>query len=243
MIFQKMRIEDWCKAHPEVIITFTDNRRTTAEVEGTLELRPSDLKNGELPFKIERLSGDLILYCRRFKPSVIPAQLGGDIIFRNRMLGENVVATKFNVGDVICYLDKNKPVHGTVKRVIIRSSYKDDWSVGTSVTYQVGLAESCRVEEPHAFGSIDEMRISLLAAGCAPAPAGLVFSTKYAPGDEVWLVDEGKTQQKTVWGMKIEVDDGESRNNRVLYSVTPGVEPSLEEMWLHDSLQALVANL
>ena len=50
-------------------------------MEGSILLFESDLADGELFFKIGKLTGNLYCHCRHFKPSVIPTELGGEIVF------------------------------------------------------------------------------------------------------------------------------------------------------------------
>ena len=58
-----------------------DVKNWVVDVEGSIHLYESDLYNGELFFKIGKLTGNLYCHCRHFKPSVIPTELGGEIIF------------------------------------------------------------------------------------------------------------------------------------------------------------------
>lgn len=58
-----------------------DKEHWVVDVEGSIHLCESDLTDGELFFKIGKLTGDLYCHCRHFKPSVVPAELGGEIIF------------------------------------------------------------------------------------------------------------------------------------------------------------------
>ena len=58
-----------------------DKEYWVVDVEGSIHLCESDLTDGELFFKIGKLTGDLYCHCRHFKPSVVPAELGGEIIF------------------------------------------------------------------------------------------------------------------------------------------------------------------
>lgn len=60
----------------------TDNKNWVVNVEGHLHLDQSDLdKNGELFFKIGRLTGNLYFHGTHLKQSVIPSELKGQIIF------------------------------------------------------------------------------------------------------------------------------------------------------------------
>ena len=50
-------------------------------VEGSIHLDEYDLDNGELFFKIGKLTGNLYCHCKHFKQSVVPNELGGEIVF------------------------------------------------------------------------------------------------------------------------------------------------------------------
>lgn len=57
-----------------------DKTEWTVNVEGSIHLDQSDLDEGELFFKIGRLSGNLYFHGEYFKQSVVPDELGGSII-------------------------------------------------------------------------------------------------------------------------------------------------------------------
>ena len=59
----------------------TDNKNGVVNVEGSVHLHEGDLTDGELFFKIDRLTGNLYCHCKHIKLSVVPAKLGGEIIF------------------------------------------------------------------------------------------------------------------------------------------------------------------
>ena len=60
----------------------TDDKNWVVNLEGNLHLDQSDLdKNGELFFKIGRLTGNLYFHGTHLHPSVIPTELKGQIIF------------------------------------------------------------------------------------------------------------------------------------------------------------------
>lgn len=61
----------------------TVNEQEIWNIVGSLEVKPEDLVDGKLPFKIGTLSGDLILYIRECDESIIPEKLGGKIIFKD----------------------------------------------------------------------------------------------------------------------------------------------------------------
>ena len=58
-----------------------DVKNWVVDVEGSIHLFESDLYDGKLFFKIGKLTGNLYCHCRYFKPSVIPTELGGEIVF------------------------------------------------------------------------------------------------------------------------------------------------------------------
>ena len=76
------QIKDFFKGQEQVgkhDIVYVKN--WVVDVEGSIHLFESDLTNGELSFKIGKLTGNLYCHCRHFKPSVIPTEMGGEIIF------------------------------------------------------------------------------------------------------------------------------------------------------------------
>lgn len=241
MVIKRRFVEDWCKCHPEAKFKIQDDDETTVDVEGSLEIRPTDLSHGELPFKIGRLSGDLILYCRDFKPSVLPSEIRGNIIFRNHLLGANTFTSKFGIGDDVIYLSKNKVANGIVKKLIIRSSYTQNWHIETSVTYYLGVSET-RVDESAAFASYEDLSHHILNPGCilsAPATPN-TFHTKYALGDEAWFVNDNAVMNRTIVGLEITVDDSELLNKYVSYIVKVGDETlNLKDTQIWDSRRAL----
>lgn len=58
-----------------------DVKNWVVDVEGSILLFESDLADGELFFKIGKLTGNLYCHCRHFKPSVVPTELGGEVVF------------------------------------------------------------------------------------------------------------------------------------------------------------------
>lgn len=57
-----------------------DLKHGIIDIEGDLEISTQDLFNGKIPVKIRRLSGDLIITTNKIHPSVIPDEIGGNII-------------------------------------------------------------------------------------------------------------------------------------------------------------------
>ena len=66
----------------------TVNGQEVWNIVGSLEIKPENLNDGKLPFKIGVLTGDMILYTRDYDESIIPNQLGGEIIFKDNELIE-----------------------------------------------------------------------------------------------------------------------------------------------------------
>lgn len=59
----------------------TDCKGPILDIEGSIEIRNQDLEKGEMPFKIGKLSGDLILVGKgKYKKAILPVELEGDII-------------------------------------------------------------------------------------------------------------------------------------------------------------------
>lgn len=75
-------IDEFFASQPDVrSYEITDNKNGVVNVEGSVHLHEGDLTDGELFFKIDRLTGNLYCHCKHIKPSVVPAKLRGEIIF------------------------------------------------------------------------------------------------------------------------------------------------------------------
>ena len=75
-------IDDFFAGQKEVVrYEITDSKDWVVNVEGSIHLHESDLDNGELFFKIGKLTGNLYCHCKHLKQSVIPDELGGEIVF------------------------------------------------------------------------------------------------------------------------------------------------------------------
>lgn len=60
----------------------TDDKNWTVNVDGSIHLYEDDLdSNGELFFKIDKLSENMYCHCRCFDRSVVPNEVGGKIVF------------------------------------------------------------------------------------------------------------------------------------------------------------------
>ena len=69
-------------SHQKEVSSFVivDNKEWVVDVEGSVHLDQNDLYDGELWFTIGKLSGNLYFKGQHFKPSVIPTELGGEVI-------------------------------------------------------------------------------------------------------------------------------------------------------------------
>ena len=69
-------------SHQKEVSSFVivDNKEWVVDVEGSVHLDQNDLYDGELWFSIGKLSGNLYFNGQHFKPSVIPTELGGEVI-------------------------------------------------------------------------------------------------------------------------------------------------------------------
>ena len=69
-------------SHQKEVSSFVivDNKEWVVDVEGSVHLDQNDLYDGELWFTIGKLSGNLYFNGQHFKPSVIPTELGGEVI-------------------------------------------------------------------------------------------------------------------------------------------------------------------
>lgn len=75
-------IEDFFAGQKDVVrYEIADNKDWLVNVDGSIHLHESDLDNGELFFRIGNLTGNLYCHCKHLKQSVIPAELGGEIVF------------------------------------------------------------------------------------------------------------------------------------------------------------------
>lgn len=76
------QIDDFFARQPDVqSYEITDVKNGVVKVAGSVHLNESDLDDGELFFKIAKLTGDLYCQCNRIRQSVVPTELGGEIIF------------------------------------------------------------------------------------------------------------------------------------------------------------------
>lgn len=77
-----IQIDDFFARQPDVhSYEITDIKNGVVNVDGSIHLNEADLDDGELFFKIAKLTGDLYCHCNRIRQSVVPKELGGEIIF------------------------------------------------------------------------------------------------------------------------------------------------------------------
>lgn len=77
-----IQIDDFFVRQPDVqSYEITDIKNGVVNVDGSIHLNEADLDDGELFFKIAKLIGDLYCHCNRIRQSVVPTELGGEIIF------------------------------------------------------------------------------------------------------------------------------------------------------------------
>lgn len=75
-------IDEFFANQPDVrSYEITDIKNGVVNVEGAIHLNEPDLDNGELFFKIEKLTGNLYCHCKHIRQSVVPTELGGEIVF------------------------------------------------------------------------------------------------------------------------------------------------------------------
>ena len=75
-------INEFFASQPDVrSYEITDIKNGVVNVDGSIHLNEADLDNGELFFKIAKLTGNLYCHCKHIKQSVVPAELGGEIVF------------------------------------------------------------------------------------------------------------------------------------------------------------------
>lgn len=76
------QIDEFFANQKEVVrYEIVDKEQWLVDVDGSIHLYEDDLTDGELFFKIGTLTGSLYCHCRHFKPSVIPVELDGEIVF------------------------------------------------------------------------------------------------------------------------------------------------------------------
>lgn len=75
-------IKDFFADQKEVVrYEIADSKEWLVNVEGAIHLHDDDLDNGVLFFKIGKLTGNLYCHCKHIKQSVVPVELGGEIVF------------------------------------------------------------------------------------------------------------------------------------------------------------------
>lgn len=75
-------IDDFFSNQPDVqSYQIVDEKEWIVDIVGSLHLYKDTLVDGELPFKIGKLTENLYVHVKAFKPSVIPVEMGGEIIY------------------------------------------------------------------------------------------------------------------------------------------------------------------
>lgn len=75
-------IEDFFSNQNDVVsYEIIDKKNFVVNIEGSLYLNEDDLYNGELFFKIGKLSGNMYCHFKHIKPALIPAELGGELVY------------------------------------------------------------------------------------------------------------------------------------------------------------------
>lgn len=183
-----------------------EDDKNVVDIDGSVEILPSMLKGGELPFKIGKLTGDFICYCKEFKQSVIPEHVGGNIMFKNRLLGENTIRTKFKIGDSVVFLAKDRPRYGSVKEIIINIAYDEAMEIKEDISYEINIQGKFVVPEKDAFASTEEMRSRMLQkTNGIPKNSYFKFNIQHTLGDEVWMIWEDKIVNRPIAAIDIKV--------------------------------------
>lgn len=188
--------------------TLRENDKNLVDIDGSVEILPSMLKHGELPFKIGKLTGDFIFYCKEFKQSVIPEQVGGNIIFKNRLLGENTIRTKFKIGDSVTFLAKDCPRTGSVKEIIINIAYDEAMEIKEDISYEINRQGTFVVNEKDTYASTAEMRSRMFQKDKEISKKSYFkFNIRHTLGDEVWLIKEDKILNLPIVAVEIRVKE------------------------------------
>ena len=203
------RAFDWIKMQSGVkSVSIRKDDEKIVDIEGSVEIYPSMLKDGELPFKIGKLTGDFICYCREFQQSIIPDEIEGKIVFRNQLLGSNTVTTKFGIGDRIYFISENEMESDIIKEIQYRIFYADKMRIEKEGNYMVMRLDDTRIKESDAFSSPEELQNSILK-GENVKRSGYTHEIKYSVGDEVWFLKSGRIYCDIISEVEIEVKEVE----------------------------------
>lgn len=219
-----------------------DAQSAIVDIEGSVELYPSMLRDGKLAFKIGRVSGDFICHCTQFHPSVLPEETGGNIVFRNYLIGNTSFRYRFNLGNTVHYIYKNCPTHGTVKEITISSHYNEDMAIETEVIYKIGY-QALEFKEQDVFISGKEMQELLDSqfGSNVPYDNGHSIDTKYPVGYEAWFLYNNRPSHQFISGIEIKIVEGEVLNVTTTYMVKiDGESVKLLETDIYDSKTALL---
>lgn len=185
-----------------------EDDKSIVDIDGSVEIFPSMLRRGELPFKIGKVTGDFICYCREFKQSIIPEHVSGNIIFKNHLLGENTIRTKFKIGDSVVFLAKDLPRTGSVKEIKINIAYDEAMEIKEDITYVINDNGTFVVNEKNVFSSREEMRARMLQKyEEIPPKTCFKYNIQYTLGDEVWLVKEDRILNIPIAAVEIRVKE------------------------------------
>lgn len=174
----------------EVKYTAVDCEHNIFDITGNIEIKQSDLHNGELGFKINKLDGDLILFCREFKPSIIPAEITGEIRFRNPRLGNYTKTTRYKIGDFVYYVKDNKIANGHITKITLASFINEAGDIEEDLTYYAGKQEFY-LKESDIFNSRENVKKNLEGIKDIPVSdkVGEKYTCRYAEGDKVWIME------------------------------------------------------
>lgn len=225
--------------------TVRETQSEIVDIEGTVELYPSMLKDEKLAFKLGRISGDFICFCSQFHPSVLPEEISGNIVFRNSLIGTLRFPYRFKIGDKVFYIHKNKLTHGLVKGITISSNYNELMEIKTDVIYKIGY-QGLEFREEEIFISGEEMQelLGVQSRSNALYDKTQSIDTKYPVGYEAWFLYNNRPSHQFISGIEIKIVEGEMLNINTIYKVRiEGVNVDLLETDIYDSKTALLAAL
>lgn len=174
----------------EVKYTTVDKGNNVFDIEGNLVIRQTDLHDGALKFKINKLDGDLILYCREFKPSIIPAVISGEILFRNPRVGNYTKTTRYKIGEAVYYIKDNKINRDLITKIILSSFINDKGDIEEDLTYYAGKPEY-PLKESGIFTSREEVKLYLKEnkIKSISGKVGEKYTCQLTEGDKVWIME------------------------------------------------------
>lgn len=137
-----------------------DEENWIVDIDGDVHVYAEDLVDGELPFKIGKLSGNLYTHVRNFKPGLIPFDMDGEIIF---VEDEETKGSQGNGGDgedndshqQMELLTAKKPTASDV-RTRLRAAIADSIAYGHGIDI-MGLLDDVKKE----MDSLDQFRLRI----------------------------------------------------------------------------------